>query len=93
MEIFGGLLVTDFAEKHPHSRKALARFLEIVRQAQWFSLIDVKAAFPATDYVNETYIFNIGGNHYRLLAAIDFEAQYIDITEILTHERYNRKKL
>ena len=54
---------------------------------------EVKATLPATDYDprEQTYIFDIGGNKFRLLANIDFEEQILNVRAVLTHEQYNRK--
>ena len=54
---------------------------------------DVKATLPATDFNSDaqTYIFDIGGNKYRLLAAIDFEEQTFTIESVITPEQYNRR--
>lgn len=93
MVVGGTGTLERFAKKHARSRPSLRRFLTICQEAEWTNLVGLKTAFPGTDYVNGTYIFNIGGDKYRLLAAIDFEEQLLAITEVLTHEEYNRKKL
>ncbi len=56
---------------------------------------DVKATFPATDFdrAEQTYIFEIGGNKYRLLAAIDFDEQVISIEAVLTHQQYTKQSI
>ena len=48
---------------------------------------------PATDFDSDaqTYIFEIGGNKYRLLAAIHFEEQTFTIESVMTHKQYNRR--
>ena len=69
------------------------RFLEIVRAATWMHMPDINATLPAADFDSgeQTYIFDIGGNKYRLLAAIDFEEQTFAIGSVMTHEQYNRR--
>jgi mRNA interferase HigB len=93
MTVLGETLVAEFARRHERSRKPLARFLEIARAATWSHMPDVKTSLPTTDFDarNQTYIFNIGGNKYRLLAAIDFEEQTLSIESVMTHEQYSRK--
>jgi mRNA interferase HigB len=93
MTVLGEALVAEFAKKHDRSRKPLARFLAVVRAATWRHMPDVKETLPSTDFDSgaHTYIFDIGGNKYRLLAAIDFEEQTFTIESILTHEQYNRR--
>jgi mRNA interferase HigB len=95
MVVLGGAETTRFAGKHPNSRKPLARFLEIARMAEWPHFPAVRLSFLSADYAPEsgTIIFNIGGNKYRLIAAIDFDEQVLLIQSVLTHEKYNREKL
>jgi mRNA interferase HigB len=90
--VYGEARLEKFAKQYAAARKPLERFLAIVRAAAWRHLPDVKASFPGTDYVPESqrYIFNIGGNKYRLQAAIDFEEQILSVESIMTHEQYNR---
>lgn len=91
--LLGEVLVGDFAKKHERSLEPLTRFLAIVRAATWKHMPDVKSTLPATDFDSDaqTYIFEIGGNKYRLLAAIDFEEQTFTIESVMTHEQYNRR--
>jgi len=88
-------MVAKFGKTHAQSRKPLARFLGIVRDAEWKHLPDLKAAFPRADYTAEsqTVVFNIGGNKYRLIATVNFEKQTLLIENILTHEQYDEKEL
>jgi len=93
MTVFGERLLAAFTRKHAQARKPLARFLEVVRDAEWKHMPDVKAMFPATDFDPnaELYIFDIGGNKYRLTASLDFETQSLLIEAVMTHEEYIRK--
>ena len=93
MTVLGEMLAAEFSRKYERSGKPLARFLEIARAATWLHMSEVKATLPATDYDpgEQTYIFDIGGNKYRLLTNIDFEEQIFNIRAVLTHEQYNRK--
>jgi mRNA interferase HigB len=92
MTVLGEMLATEFSRKHERSGKPLARFLEMAR-ATCLHMSEVTATLPATDYDpgGQTYIFDIGGNKYRLLANIDFEEQIFNIRAVLTHEQYHRK--
>jgi mRNA interferase HigB len=52
----------------------------------------LKRAFNATDKAGEYYVFDIGGNKYRLIAAIHFNTQKLFVREVLTHKEYNKWK-
>lgn len=73
------------------SRVALQRWYDIAERAGWKSLSDIKADFPATDYVgNQHYVFNIKGNNYRLIVVIKFVMGYIFIRKVCTHQEYDK---
>ena len=48
------------------------------------------AAFPSADKVGDFVVFNIGGNKYRLIAAIHFNRGRIYVRHVLTHQDYDR---
>lgn len=56
------------------------------------SLVDLKKTFGAADYVRPYTVFNIGGNKYRLIAVIDYELVLASISDILTHEEYDKRR-
>lgn len=87
--------MAKFAKKHAASRKPLARFLEIVRTADWPHFPAVRKSFPATDYAPKTgtLIFDIGDNKYRLIAKVDFEERILLVQTVLTQEEFSREVL
>lgn len=60
-------LLDDFVQIHAQAAKPLNKWIEVVQAAQWKNHADLKAAFPSADYIkNGRYVFNIGGNNYRV---------------------------
>lgn len=73
------------------ARTALERWYAIAEKSQWQGLSDIKADFPATDYVgNQHYVFNIKGNNYRLVVVIKFTIGYIFVRFVGTHSEYDK---
>ena len=73
------------------SRAALQRWYDVTENAEWKTLSDVKNDFPYTDYVgNQHYVFNIKGNHYRIVVVIKFTIGYVYIRFVGTHEEYDK---
>jgi mRNA interferase HigB len=44
----------------------------------------------SVDKVGERFVFNIGGNKYRLIASIAFTPQLFWIKAVLTHADYDK---
>jgi mRNA interferase HigB len=95
MTIYGQAIAARFAMKHPAARKPLQRFLALAAAAYWEHLAEVKQLLPATDRGRRSgrLIFDLGGNKYRLIAAVDFAAWILVIEQVLTHEEYSREVL
>lgn len=73
------------------SKTALERWYEIVENARWNNLSDIKVDFPSVDYVgNQHYVFNIKGNKYRLVVVVKFTMGYVFIRFVGTHNEYDK---
>ncbi len=79
----------EFAGKYPDSAQSLERWHRIVKHSNYNFLADLRLTFPQADQVGKFIIFNIGGNKYRLITYIMFEAKRIYIREYLTHADYD----
>jgi mRNA interferase HigB len=67
-----------------------ARFHE-VRRAQWVSTAEVKQQYRSASIVSgDRIVFNIKGNDYRLVVAVDYEKGIVWIEWIGTHAAYDR---
>ena len=62
----------------------------IVRRADWNSLADIRADFAHADIVGRRTVFNIHGNHYRLIARVNYKTKRVFILHILTHVEYSK---
>ncbi len=56
----------------------------------------LKRTFASVDLVpvkgRDFYVFDIGGNKYRLIAAIHFNSQRLFVRHILTHSDYDTER-
>ena len=89
--------LVDYSKKHPNVKIPLLYWYEIVKEANWGSLGDIKDNFRSVDYVgNNRYVFNIKWNDYRLVAIIILISKKVYIRFIGTHAEYekiNAKKI
>jgi mRNA interferase HigB len=66
-------------------------WLAIARLAQWRNPEEVKASHPrASNLRGGRAVFNIKGNDYRLVAAIQYQAGVLVIRFFGTHAEYDR---
>ena len=72
------------------TKVALERWYQIVEEAQWATLSDIRLDFPSVDYVgNQRYVFNIKGKHYRLVVVINFRMGYVFIRSVGAYGEYD----
>lgn len=91
MKIFNKEILDDFVQKHAQSAKPLNKWLRSVTDAQWKSHAELKGTFPSADYVkNGRYVFNIGGNKYRLVSVVIFIGGVMNIRFVGTHDEYEK---
>jgi len=90
MKIVGLDVLTKGQKSHADARGRLAAWKAEVEGACWRSFKEVKERFPSTDMVGRRLVFDIGGNKYRLITAIDFEAGIVRIRWFGTHADYNK---
>jgi HTH-type transcriptional regulator/antitoxin HigA len=57
-----------FWQRHPDSQGSLESWYAVVRQARWRTPAEMKQVYPHADIVGRRVVFNIAGNHYRLVA-------------------------
>ena len=92
MRVISNKALFDFAAIHPEAETSLQAWRKIIEAANFNNFADLKRAFNATDKVGDVYVFNIGGNKYRLIAAIHFNRKIVFIRHIFTHREYDKWK-
>jgi mRNA interferase HigB len=79
-----------FMRTCPDSENVLDKWYEITKQNDWKNFNEIKKSFNSVDSVgNDRYVFNIKGNHYRLIALILFKVRTVFILFIGTHKEYD----
>jgi mRNA interferase HigB len=80
----------ESAPQYADAKGPLEAWYAEARKAQWYTPQDIKAQFrQASILKNNRVVFNIGGNKYRLIAAMDYQRQALFIRFIGTHAQYN----
>ncbi len=75
----------------PAVKAALDAWFAEVSKANWASSADVKKRYATASIISaERIVFNIKGNSYRLVVAVDYEKAIVWIKWIGTHKAYDR---
>jgi mRNA interferase HigB len=70
---------------------ALDAWFHEVRRARWENSAEVKKSYATASIVSaDRMVFNIKGNDYRMVVAIDYGRQIVFVKWIGTHANYNR---
>jgi len=94
MVIIAKRAINEFIEANPKSAKPLLEWYLKTKESDWKNFSDIKKIFGATDSVGKgLYVFNIGGNKYRLIARIIFGARTVFIRFLGTHKEYDKVNL
>ena len=75
---------------HPGLEASLDAWFRIARKAAWKGLIEVRKTWGNADAAGTCTVFNIKGNHYRLIVWINYPTQKIFIRHVLTHAEYTK---
>lgn len=72
-------------------KAALEAWFHDVRRARWKSMADVKRRYTTASVITaDRAVFNIKGNSYRLIVAIDFEKEIVWIKWVGNHKAYDQ---
>lgn len=91
MRIIARVTLKNFWEKYADAETPLKTWFAEVKKANWKSFNQLKSQFGNASVVgNDRVVFNIKGNDYRLVAAIDYEKQILWIRFIGSHKAYDK---
>ncbi len=63
----------------------------MLQPSRWSSAADIKRSYATASIVSaDRVVFNIKGNDYRLVVAVDYEKSIVWIKWIGTHKDYDR---
>jgi mRNA interferase HigB len=75
----------------PALKAALDAWFAEVRKASWANSADVKRLYASASIVSaDRVVFNIKGNDYRLVVAVDYEKGIVWIKWLGMHRDYDR---
>ncbi len=91
MRIISRAKLKEFYERHADSKDALEAWFAEAKAADWTTPNVVKAEYPFASIINSTrVVFNICGNKYRLVVAVNYSIGIVYIRFIGTHPAYDK---
>ena len=91
LRVIAKKILRDFWTKHPDSEQQLKSWFQEASKARWETPRQIKREYPSASFlVNNRIIFNIKGNHYRLIVRINYDYQMLWIRFIGTHTEYDQ---
>jgi mRNA interferase HigB len=90
MHVISHAKIVGAQAAHPDCASALDQWYRLTKRAKWRNYAEVKACFRATDKVGDIFVFDVGGNKLRVIAAIHFNAGRVFVRAVLTHKQYDK---
>ena len=90
MHVISKRTLRQFWEKYPNAKGPLEAWHAETLKARWENPQQIKEQFRSASILKGgRVVFNIGGNKYRLILAMDYERQASDVKFVGTHRQYD----
>jgi len=91
MRIISRKALRVFWEENPDARQSLQAWYADVKSANRKSPSDIKKVYRNTSFVaNNRVVFNIKGNKYRVIVAVQYKYRLVFIRFVGTHQEYDQ---
>ena len=95
MNVVAYRTVRTFIAAYPESETVMRDWYNALSKLEPQNFAELKALFPSVDAVQQkdgtiAFIFNLGGNKYRVVIRIDFEYKVAFILFVFTHTQYDK---
>ncbi|WWE59272.1 type II toxin-antitoxin system HigB family toxin [Parasalinivibrio latis] len=93
MRIISRATLREFWEKSAYrdAEQPLKAWFDEAKQASWQSPADIKDKYRNASFVaNNRVVFNIHGNKYRLIVAVNYKFAMCYIRFVGTHAQYDK---
>ena len=91
MILLGRDLLDAYMLRHADTRQPLASWVQEVAAARWVTPQDIKSRYRSADFLSgNRVIFNLKGNHHRIVVAVSYQAGIVRVSWIGTHAEYSK---
>lgn len=92
MKLISNRALREFARKYPHAEQPLLAWRRQIEGKSFAGFADLRAVFASVDKVGDRYVFDVGGNKFRLIVSVAFSVQVVWVKAVLTHDQYDMEK-
>ncbi len=93
MGVIAKKTINAYRDCYPQADGALKTWVSLIESKNFKHFPDLKKIFQTADLIqNDRVGFNIKGNHYRLIAAVDFKFNVVFIKWFGKHKDYDKIK-
>ena len=91
MVVISKAKLIEFYTYEPKTKETLLVWYNTTIICNWKDFHAIKETFNSVDSIgNDRYVFNVGGNKYRIVAMIHFSTRTIYIRFVGTHKQYDK---
>lgn len=91
MRVIAKKTLREFWLKHNDCEEQLKTWFKETEEAQWKDTNAIKKEYPSVSFLADNrVVFNIKGNHYRLIVKINFDYGIVWIRFVGTHAEYDK---
>jgi len=91
LRVIAKKVLREFWQKHPDSEQQLKTWFQEASKAVWKKPGNIKKDYPSASFlVDNRVVFNIKGNHYRLIVRLNYDFQMVWIRFIGTYAEYDK---
>lgn len=91
MRIIARRTLREFWQRHPDAEQPLRAWYHDTRKAEWRSPGDIKRVYANASIVGgNRVVFNVKGNKYRLVVAINYPYRTCYVRFVGSHHAYDR---
>ncbi|MGL5888669.1 MAG: type II toxin-antitoxin system HigB family toxin [Bacteroidia bacterium] len=91
MRVIAKRTLREFWAKHANVEQSLKSWYQEAEQAKWEGPAAIKKEYPSASILEDNrVVFNIKGNHYRLIVKINYDYGLVWIRFVGTHAAYDK---
>jgi mRNA interferase HigB len=94
MRVISKKRLRDFWQALPAAKPVLEQWYKLLRAARWRHFTELRKTFNHADVAktgrgHPVVIFDVGGNKYRIIAAVHYDRGICYVLRVLTHKQYD----